>query len=70
MHNEDIVTGSMLMDWSTLISVAAILIFLWLMMRGCGGMMAGGGCGMGRHAHPKNVDRQSRRPDDGSQTHA
>lgn len=31
------------MDWSTLVSVAAILTFLWLMMRGCGGMMAGGG---------------------------
>jgi hypothetical protein len=36
------------MDWSTIISVAAIVVFLWLMMRGCGGMMAGGGCGMGR----------------------
>ena len=34
------------MDWSTIISVVAIVVFLLLMMRGCGGMMAGGGCGM------------------------
>ena len=57
------------MDWSTLISVVAIVAFLWLMMRGCGGMMAGGGCGMGRHAHSGSTDQQRRRHDDGSQTH-
>ena len=56
------------MDWSTLISVIAIVVFLWLMLRGCGGMMAGGGCGMGRHAHPHNNDQQRRR-NDGSQAH-
>jgi hypothetical protein len=57
------------MDWSTPISMAAILIFLWLMMRGCGGMMAGGGCGMGRHSHSGSTDLPQRRHDDGSQAH-
>lgn len=36
------------MDWNTLLTTIAILVFIVLMMRGCGGMMAGGGCGMGR----------------------
>ena len=36
------------MDWNTLLSTIAILVFIVLMMRGCGGMMAGGACGMGR----------------------
>ena len=57
------------MDWSTLISVVAIVVFLWLMMRGCGGMIPGGGCGMGRHAHSGSTDQQRRRHDDGSQAH-
>jgi hypothetical protein len=35
------------MDWNTLLSTALIIVFILLMMRGCGGMMAGGGCGMG-----------------------
>lgn len=63
------------MDWSTLISLAAVLVFLWLMMRGCGGMMAGGGCGMGRHAHGgtgthdhTTHDHDRRRQDDGEPT--
>lgn len=42
------------MDWSTLLSTVAIVVFILLMMRGCGGMMAGGGCGMGvRHRHKR-----------------
>lgn len=36
------------MDWNTVLSTIAIIVFVVLMMRGCGGMMAGGGCGMGR----------------------
>jgi hypothetical protein len=36
------------MDWNTVLSTIAIVVFIVLMMRGCGGMMAGGGCGMGR----------------------
>ena len=35
------------MDWNMLISTIAIVAFMLLMMRGCGGMMAGRGCGMG-----------------------
>ena len=45
------------MDWNALLSLIAIGIFILLMMRGCGGMMAGGGCGMGVS------QRQKRRPD-------
>ena len=37
------------MDWNALLSTIAIVVFVLLMMRGCGGMMAGGGCGMGVH---------------------
>lgn len=36
------------MDWNTVLSTIAIIVFVVLMMRGCGGMMAGGGCGMGK----------------------
>ena len=36
------------MDWNTLLSTIAIIVFVVLMTRGCGGMVAGGGCGMGR----------------------
>lgn len=35
------------MDWNSLLSTIAIIVFIVLMLRGCGGMMAGGGCGMG-----------------------
>ena len=46
------------MDWNALLSTIAIVVFILLMMRGCGGMMAGGGCGMGvRHRH-KNRPNQ------------
>lgn len=30
------------MDWNSLLSAIAIIVFIVLMMRGCGGMMAGG----------------------------
>jgi hypothetical protein len=54
------------MDWSALLSTIAIVVFILLMMRGCGGMMAGGGCGMGvRHRHK----RQPNTPGE-STTHA
>ena len=36
------------MDWNALLSTVVVIVFIVLMMRGCGGMMAGGGCGMGR----------------------
>lgn len=36
------------MDWNTVLTTFAIIAFVVVMMRGCGGMMAGGGCGMGR----------------------
>lgn len=43
------------MDWNTLLSTIAIIVFIVLMMRGCGGMIAGGGCGMGR---PRRRDHE------------
>ena len=50
------------MDWNALLSTVAIVVFIFLMMRGCGGMMAGGGCGMGvrhRHGHQPNKPRDA-----------
>ena len=40
------------MDWNALLSTMMIVVFILVMMRGCGGMMRGGGCGMGVH-HPR-----------------
>jgi hypothetical protein len=44
------------MDWNSVWSTLAIIAFIVVMMRGCGGM-AGGGCGMGhsRRRDPKEV---------------
>lgn len=33
------------MDWQTIITVGVVLLFIAVMMRGCGGMMRGAGCG-------------------------
>ena len=33
------------MDWQTIITVGVVLLFIVVMMRGCGGMMRGRGCG-------------------------
>lgn len=45
------------MDWGTLLSVGAVILLFVLMMRGCGGMMSGGGCGMGRDSRDASCDR-------------
>ena len=50
------------MDWNTVLSTIAIIVFVVLMMRGCGGMMAGGGCGMGRprrREHDKSTENSA-----------
>ena len=48
------------MDWNALLSLIAIGGFILLMMRGCRGMMAGGGCGMGvSHQQKRRLDRPS-----------
>jgi len=43
--------GGKRMDWHSVFTVLGIVLFVVLMMRGCGGMMSGGcgmgGCGMG-----------------------
>ncbi len=51
------------MDWNALLSTIAIAVFILLMMRGCGGMMAGGGCGMGaRHRHKRQANTPGESP--------
>lgn len=55
------------MDWNTLISTIAIVAFILLMMRGCGGMMARGGCGMGAsHRHRRQPTAPGESPEQGS----
>lgn len=46
------------MDWGTVFTVGIVILFVVLMMRGCGGMMAGGGCGMGQDSRHGNCDRE------------
>ena len=41
------------MDWSTLFSTLFVIVFIVLMLRGCGGMTAGGGCGMHMRHRPR-----------------
>ena len=45
-------------NWVTLLWVGGIVLLIFFMMRGCGGMMGGGGCGMGgrRQGPQKNRD--------------
>ena len=51
------------MDWQTILTILGVIAFVWLMMRGCGGMMARGcgtgGCGMGhrRRGHDPQAER-------------
>ncbi len=42
------------MDWQNVLWIVLIVAAVFLMMRGCGGMMMGGGCGMPRHRDMKN----------------
>jgi hypothetical protein len=51
-------------DWSTLFSTLFFVAFVILMLRGCGGMSAGGGCGMHGHHRPRRSREQS--PSDSS----
>lgn len=48
------------MGWSAVLTTIAIVAFIVLMMRGCGGMMAGGGCGMGK---PRRRDKPTSEQD-------
>ena len=43
-------------NWETLLWVGGIVLLVFFMMRGCGGMM-GGGCGMGGRRHRREADR-------------
>lgn len=50
------------MDWQSILTIAGIVAFVFLMMRGCGGMMAGGGgmggCGMGSRRPRRDMEDQ------------
>lgn len=50
-------------NWQTLLWIAGFALLFWFMMRGCGGMMRGGGCGMGgsRKDGEKSPNKESRR---------
>ena len=60
------------MDWQSLLTIGGIVIFIFLMMRGCGGMMSGGcgmgGCGMGsrRRQEPEEHDPKNSLPPAGT----
>lgn len=51
------------MDWNTVFSTIAIIVFVVLMLRGCGGMMAGGGCGMDMRRRPRRDEAQGSKED-------
>lgn len=36
------------MEWTTLAWIAIAIVAIWVMVRGCGGMMGGMSCGMPR----------------------
>lgn len=55
------------MDWRTILSIGGIILFVIVMMRGCGAMMGGGrgmggGCGMGSRHHRPQQGEDSARP--------
>lgn len=44
-------------DWTTLLWIGGLVLFVFLMLRGCGGMMGGGGCrGMGSRRADVDAD--------------
>ena len=45
-------------NWTTLLWIAGIGLLIWFMMRGCGGMKGGGGCGMGGGREPEQTDQR------------
>ena len=48
-------------NWETVLWIGGFVLLFWFMMRGCGGIMRGGGCGMG--GRPKDGDEsQSEKP--------
>jgi len=56
-------------DWRTILTIAGIILFVIVMMRGCGGMMGGGrgmggGCGMG--SRPRRPEAKDDKADAGS----
>jgi hypothetical protein len=56
-------------DWRTLLTIGGIILFVIVMMRGCGGMMGGRrgmgrGCGMG--PRPRRPDTKDDKAEAGS----
>lgn len=48
--------------WETLLWIGGIVLLIFFMMRGCGGMM--GGCGMGGHRPNRETHRDADQPPD------
>lgn len=54
------------MDWTTILWIVGVIVFLVIMMRGCGGMMAGRECGMGSHRQTRPRGQPEERDDHGA----
>ncbi len=50
------------MDWQALLTMVGIVLFVIVMMRGCGGM-AGGGCGMGSRRRRQELKDGKTKPE-------
>lgn len=54
------------MDWHSVLEIVGIILFVVIMMRGCGGMMAGGcgmgGCGMGSRSKRPAHEQEDKKP--------
>ena len=51
-----------MMDWQTVFTVVIVGVLFFVMMRGCGGMMRGGCCGMKSHRRSDGADEDKSRP--------
>ena len=54
-------------NWETVLWIGGIVLLIFFLMRGCGGMM-GGGCGMGGRRHG-GTDGADRGADQGGKPH-
>lgn len=61
-----------MMDWQSILTILGIVLFVVIMMRGCGGMMGGGcgmgGCGMGSRRKQQPEEKEGQPPPAPSET--
>lgn len=53
------------MQWTTIVWIVIAILAIFVMARGCGGMMGGmrgGGCGMPRHRDTEEKDENAQKP--------